>query len=51
MNDDDETADRKEESSDEESDNRDDFQYWTPQPLKFKGWLSCVCHQFATSCS
>ena len=45
MNDiDDETADR-EESSDEESDNQDDFQYWTPQPLKFKGWLGCACHQ------
>ena len=46
MNDvDDETVDREEESSDEESDNVDDYQYWTPQPLKFEGWLGCACHQ------
>ena len=33
-------------SNDEESDSDEShsLHYWTPQQLKFEGWLGCACH-------
>ena len=39
-------TDEEELSNDEESDSDEShsLHYWTPQQLKFEGWLGCACH-------